>query len=147
MTEATEWRPRIASVKPGTDRSVSVVWSDGTAHDIDLAAFLHDFEVFRPLDDDVVFAAVTVGEFGASLHWTDEAEIAASTLRRLALEQDADRFRQWRKTHDLSQEAAGEALGLKRRMVQYYEAGGHPIPKTVKLAMVGYDFLERGHAA
>jgi len=48
-------------------------------------------------------------------------------------------FRHWRKSLKLSQKEAAEALGLKRRVVQYYEKGerdGVPvvIPKTVRLA-------------
>ncbi|MFA7429976.1 MAG: helix-turn-helix transcriptional regulator [Rhodospirillaceae bacterium] len=48
-------------------------------------------------------------------------------------------FRRWRKALKLSQKDAAEALGLKRRVVQYYEKGerdGEPIdiPKTVRLA-------------
>ena len=48
-------------------------------------------------------------------------------------------FRGWRKSLGLSQKEAAEALGLKRRVVQYYEKGerdGEPvtIPKTVRLA-------------
>lgn len=147
MTEITEWRPRLTAVTVMKGRSVHVVWDDCAEHDIDLAGFLRGFEVFRPLDGDDAFAGVSVGEWGLSLHWTDEMEIAASTLRRLALEQDAERFRGWRKAHGLSQEAAGDAIGIKRRMVQYYEAAEYPIPKTVRLAMIGYDTLRREKAA
>lgn len=48
-------------------------------------------------------------------------------------------FKRWRKSLDLSQKEAAEALGLKRRVVQYYEKGerdGDPvkIPRTVRLA-------------
>ena len=48
-------------------------------------------------------------------------------------------FKRWRKSLGLSQKAAAEALGLKRRIVQYYEQGerdGHSveIPKSVRLA-------------
>ena len=48
-------------------------------------------------------------------------------------------FKRWRKSLGLSQKQAAEALGLKRRVVQYYEKGerdGQPvsIPKTVRLA-------------
>ena len=48
-------------------------------------------------------------------------------------------FKRWRKALKLSQKEAAEALGLKRRVVQYYEKGerdGVPvvIPKTVRLA-------------
>jgi len=50
-----------------------------------------------------------------------------------------DDFKKWRKDLKLSQKEAAEVLGLKRRVVQYYEKGerdGEPveIPKTVRLA-------------
>ncbi|MCP5433194.1 MAG: helix-turn-helix transcriptional regulator [Alphaproteobacteria bacterium] len=48
-------------------------------------------------------------------------------------------FRDWRKTLKLSQKEAADALGLKRRVVQYYEKGERngeevKIPRTVQLA-------------
>jgi transcriptional regulator with XRE-family HTH domain len=48
-------------------------------------------------------------------------------------------FKRWRKSLGLSQKDAAEALGLKHRIVQYYEKGerdGKPtrIPKSVRLA-------------
>lgn len=48
-------------------------------------------------------------------------------------------FKRWRKNLGLSQKEAAEALGLKRRIVQYYEQGERDgqtieIPKTVRLA-------------
>ncbi|MBI1239075.1 MAG: helix-turn-helix domain-containing protein [Alphaproteobacteria bacterium] len=48
-------------------------------------------------------------------------------------------FKRWRKSLTLSQKDAAEALGLKRRVVQYYEKGerdGEPvkIPRSVRLA-------------
>ncbi len=48
-------------------------------------------------------------------------------------------FKRWRKSLDLSQNEAADALGLKRRVVQYYEKGkrdGDPvkIPRSIRLA-------------
>ena len=48
-------------------------------------------------------------------------------------------FKRWRKALEMSQKDAADALGLKRRVVQYYEKGernGDPvkIPRTVRLA-------------
>lgn len=48
-------------------------------------------------------------------------------------------FKRWRKSLEYSQKEAAEMLGLKRRVVQYYEKGernGDPvkIPRTVRLA-------------
>jgi transcriptional regulator with XRE-family HTH domain len=48
-------------------------------------------------------------------------------------------FKRWRKSLELSQNEAAEALGLKRRVVQYYEKGKRDgdavkIPRSVRLA-------------
>jgi len=48
-------------------------------------------------------------------------------------------FKRWRKSQKLSQKEAAEALGLKRRVVQYYEKGERDgetvkIPKYIRLA-------------
>ena len=48
-------------------------------------------------------------------------------------------FKRWRKSLGLSQKEAAEALGLKKRVVQYYEKGERDgasvvVPKTVRLA-------------
>jgi transcriptional regulator with XRE-family HTH domain len=48
-------------------------------------------------------------------------------------------FKRWRKSLRMSQKQAAEALGLKRRMVQYYEKGVRDgekveVPKSVRLA-------------
>jgi len=48
-------------------------------------------------------------------------------------------FKAWRKSLGMSQKEAAEALGLRRRIVQYYEKGVRDgaridIPKTVRLA-------------
>jgi transcriptional regulator with XRE-family HTH domain len=49
-------------------------------------------------------------------------------------------FKRWRKSLNFNQKEAADALGLKRRVVQYYEkgerSGGKPvkIPRTVRLA-------------
>lgn len=48
-------------------------------------------------------------------------------------------FKKWRKTLGLSQKDAAHLLGLKRRMIQYYEKGERDgdkvkIPRSVRLA-------------
>jgi transcriptional regulator with XRE-family HTH domain len=52
---------------------------------------------------------------------------------------DAETFRAWRQRQGLTQDEAAQHLGLKRRMIQYYERGERsgrrvPIPKHVRLA-------------
>lgn len=48
-------------------------------------------------------------------------------------------FKRWRKSMGLSQKQAAQALGLKRRIIQYYEKGERDgekveVPKAVRLA-------------
>lgn len=50
-----------------------------------------------------------------------------------------DQFRAWRKSLGLKQKEIADLLGLKKRMIQYYEKGERDgkaveIPKTVRLA-------------
>ncbi|MEI2387297.1 helix-turn-helix transcriptional regulator [Breoghania sp. JC706] len=50
-----------------------------------------------------------------------------------------DQFRAWRKTLGWKQKEAAEKLGLKKRMIQYYEKGDRDgrkvdIPRYVRLA-------------
>jgi transcriptional regulator with XRE-family HTH domain len=50
-----------------------------------------------------------------------------------------EEFKAWRKSLGLKQKEAAEKLGLKKRMIQYYETGRRGskrvvIPKTVELA-------------
>ena len=50
-----------------------------------------------------------------------------------------DQFRAWRKANGWKQKDLADRLGLKRRMIQYYERGDRDgkaveIPKTVRLA-------------
>ncbi|MEP0235595.1 helix-turn-helix transcriptional regulator [Roseibium sp.] len=50
-----------------------------------------------------------------------------------------DQFRDWRRSLGLKQKDAAEQLGLKKRMIQYYEKGNRDgraveIPKSIRLA-------------
>ncbi|ALN72793.1 helix-turn-helix transcriptional regulator [Aureimonas sp. AU20] len=52
---------------------------------------------------------------------------------------DSDGFRQWRREMGLKQKDAADLLGLKKRVIQYYEKGDRDgkrveIPRTVELA-------------
>ncbi|MGX1307621.1 transcriptional regulator with XRE-family HTH domain [Amorphus suaedae] len=56
-----------------------------------------------------------------------------------AFEMGPEQFRAWRKSLGLKQKEAADRLGLKKRMIQYYEKGNRDgkavrIPKTVRLA-------------
>lgn len=54
-------------------------------------------------------------------------------------EMTSDQFREWRQSFNLKQKDAATLLGLKKRMIQYYEKGEREgkdvvIPRSVRLA-------------
>ncbi|MEM6649422.1 MAG: helix-turn-helix transcriptional regulator [Pseudomonadota bacterium] len=54
-------------------------------------------------------------------------------------------FKKWRKLLGYSQREAADALGLKRRMIQYYEKGerdGEPVDIPLSVALACYALSE-----
>jgi Protein of unknown function (DUF2442)/Helix-turn-helix domain len=136
--------PNIRAVRAGEDRHLVITWRGGTESVVDISRHLAECAVFAPLrSDDNLFRAVQVGEWGWCVHWSDEMEISADSLWRLAREQGTARLRAWRTAHRMTQAEAAKALGVSPRMWRYYEAGSHLLPKTVRLAGIGLDALER----
>jgi len=144
-------QPKIRAVHADTGRHLVLTWKGGAESLVDVGPLLSRDATFAPLRPEargkarrlVPFRAVTIGDRGWSVHWTDEMEIAADTLWRLALEQGAAWLRAWRTTHGMTQQEAARALGVSPRMRRYYEAGTHLLPKTVRLAAIGLDAQAR----
>jgi DNA-binding XRE family transcriptional regulator len=132
--------PNIRAVSPGRARELTITWKGGVESDVDLTDHLSAYVVFASLREDAAaFRAASVGDWGWSIHWSDDMEISSDTLWRLTLEQGAAWLRRWRLDHDMTQAEAASAVGVSSRMWRYYEAGEHPLPKTVRLACAGLD--------
>jgi hypothetical protein len=119
--------------------TLRVRWDEGTESLIDVSGMIQSFRVFAPLRAPELFRQVRLGEHGTDVVWTDEIDMAADTLWRLAQEQAGetmtpDAFRHWRERKAYTLDEAARALGLSRRMVAYYEKGDRPIPRAVALA-------------
>lgn len=56
-------------------------------------------------------------------------------------------FIRWRRRNGLSLAEAGKALGISRRMVAYYQSGDRKVPRTVLLAMQGWEVNRQSVAA
>jgi len=133
--------PRIVAVsadkKPLTLR---IQWDKAAESCVDVSGLIETFRVYEPLRRAPdLFASVRVGEYGADVVWSDEIDMAADTLWRLAQEQTGvtmspDAFKHWRERKAYTLDTAARALGLSRRMVAYYEQGTKPIPRVVALA-------------
>lgn len=138
--------PRILSV--ATDKkpmTLRIRWDKGNESLVDVSGLVETFRVYKPLrHSPELFGRVRVGEHGTDIVWTDEIDMAADTLWRLAQEQagvtmSPDAFRHWRESKAYTFDTAAQALGLSRRMVAYYEQGAKPIPRVVALATRGLD--------
>jgi DNA-binding XRE family transcriptional regulator len=133
--------PRIVAVmvdkKPLTLR---VRWDNNEESSVDVSGMIETFRIYEPLrHSPKLFRQVRLGEHGTDIVWTDEIDMAADTLWRLAQEQagvtmSSDAFKHWRERKAYTLDSAARALGLSRRMIAYYEQGEKPIPRVVALA-------------
>jgi Protein of unknown function (DUF2442) len=144
-------QPRISAVAASAQPlNLAITWADGTTSIADLTDLVREFKVFEPLDDPATFANVRADERGWSIRWSDDIDIGADTLWRLALEQRgeamrASDFNAWRERNGLSLTATAATLGLSRRVVAYYAQGRRIIPKIVLLATQACDLSQRRH--
>jgi hypothetical protein len=141
MTMPKKTMPRIVAVK--ADRkpmTLRIRWDRGDENCVDVSGIIETFRVFEPLrHSPELFRQVRVGEYGTDVVWTDDIDMAADTLWRLAQEQSGvtlspDAFKHWRERRAYTLDTAAAALGISRRMVVYYEQGKKPIPRVVALA-------------
>jgi hypothetical protein len=120
--------------------TLRILWENGGESLVDVPGLVETFRVYAPLrNSPKLFREVRLGEHGADVVWTDEIDMAAETLWRLAREQSgatmsSEAFRRWRERKAYTLDTAARALGLSRRMVAYYEQGAKPIPRVVALA-------------
>jgi DNA-binding transcriptional regulator YiaG len=140
--------PRIAAVTAGEKAlTLRIRWDAGDESQVDVSGLVETFRVYEPLHrSPELFARVRVGEYGADVVWSDDIDMSADTLWRLAREQTGatmspDEFRRWRESKAYTLDAAARALGLSRRMVVYYEQGAKPIPRVVALATRGLEHV------
>jgi DNA-binding transcriptional regulator YiaG len=138
--------PRIVAVKADKrPLTLRIRWDRGDESRVDVSGLIETFRVYEPLRrSPAVFGRVRVGEHGTDVVWSDEIDMSADTLWRLAQEQTGvtmspDAFRHWRERKAYTLDTAARALGVSRRMVAYYEKGERPIPRVVALATRALD--------
>ncbi len=141
MTMPRKTLPRIAEVAPGKRRfTLRIRWDNGNESLVDVSGLVESFRVYAPLRQSPdLFRQVRAGEHGTDVAWSDQVDMAADTLWRLAQEQSgatmtADAFRSWRHRKAYTLDEAAKALGISRRMVAYYDQGNKPVPRVVALA-------------
>lgn len=123
---------------------LTLSFADGFGATLDLSDWIANTRELRPLSDARLFATARLDARGGYVIWVeDDLELAADNLRNLAVEQSGgighERILNWMADNSLTQARAAEAIGVSRRMLNYYLSGAKPIPKTVWLACLGWE--------
>jgi len=141
---------RIDSVRALDGMRLAVQYQGGLSVTVDCSALPARFAVFAPLRDADFFRQVAVADWGHSIEWPNGEGLDADRLLEMALEQSARTdtlaFRRWQRRHGLSLAQAAQALGVSRRTASQYRTGMRPVPRTVLLALKGWE-VEAGRAA
>ena len=135
---------RVRTVEVLPMQCLRLTFEDGWVARVNLSHWVANTELFKPLQQADVFAQARVGDWGTSVVWVDDTvDMGADNLRNLAVEQDGgighERLINWMHKHSLTQTRAADAIGVSRRMLNYYLAGEKVIPKTVWLACLGWE--------
>jgi hypothetical protein len=116
--------PRVVSVAAGEKpMTLRIRWDKGDESLVDVSGMIEAFRLYEPLrHSPELFRQARVGEHGTDIVWSDEIDMAADTLWRLAQEQagvtlSPDAFKHWRERHAFTLDSAAAALGISRRMV------------------------------
>ena len=139
----------ITGAKALADGVLALTFADGEALRVDVKPIVRKHPTLRALSDPATFKRVKVGEWGGSVQWAgnDALELAADNLRARAIEQAGgyshELIVEWMVRHAFTLDSAAEALGLSRRMLAYYRSGEKPVPRTVALALLGWEAEQR----
>ncbi|MDD5057445.1 MAG: DUF2442 domain-containing protein [Sideroxydans sp.] len=132
----------IKHVTAQPDFTLLIAWAAGGQTEVNIADIIQHTRGLAALREPAAFALAGVGEDGLSVAWSPELEISARRLWQLANEQTSDsraEFRDWLQRNQLTLTTAAEALGLTRRTISQYSSGARPLPKTVHLALKGFE--------
>ena len=134
----------ITNVTALANLRLALTFSDGAVFDLDLSPLIKQYKALVALKDAGTFANVSISDGGCGLAWLKgEVELAGDNLRARAIEQAGGYSHElvwnWMSRNELSLTQAAEAIGISRRMLAYYRSGEREIPKTVALAMIGWE--------
>jgi len=132
-------------------KELSLSFADGQRCIVSLADVIDKHPTLAPLEDPAVFRTVSLDEWNRGVIFADDdaLSLASDNLRALAVEQSGEFSHQqliaWMAHHAMTLDTAAEALDVSRRMLAYYRSGSKAIPRTVGLAMLGWDvYTQRG---
>ena len=72
---------KVASVEPGADCSLNVLFLDGTRKEYDIRRLFDRYPMFRQLaEDEALFHQVKVDQGGYGVSWNDELDLSCDEL-------------------------------------------------------------------
>jgi Protein of unknown function (DUF2442) len=108
--------PRIVAVTADKNPlTLRIRWDGDEESNVDVSGLIATFRVYEPLRrSPKLFRQVRLGEHGTDIVWTDDIDMAADTLWRLAQEQagvtmSSDAFKQWRERKAYTLDSAARA--------------------------------------
>ncbi|MGN6479396.1 DUF2442 domain-containing protein [Luteibacter sp.] len=136
----------VVAIKPGL---LSVSFADGYQGSVDISESIDRLRALAPLRSWELFKKVSVDECSRGVVFgdSDDLHLAGDNLRAKSLRQ-AGHFSHedivvWMSRHGMTLDQAAKALGLSRRMLAYYRSGEKPVPRTVGLALLGWETIAR----
>ena len=141
----------LTAISVSGPEKLRLCFGDGANFDLDLAPIIAKHRALAALAEPELFARARLDARGGYVVWMeDDLELGADNLRHLAVEQAGgighERLWNWMHENALTQARAAEAIGISRRMLNYYLSGARPIPKTVWLACLGWVSEQVRHA-
>ncbi|MFJ2683775.1 DUF2442 domain-containing protein [Pseudomonas sp. NPDC087342] len=142
-------RPRLKAVKALPEYRLALTFIDGQQLTLNLSRDLHAYPGLQPLLEVRVFEGAALGDDGWTVEWVQpDIQIGADSLYLDALAQNsADEntriFIDWRARTGLPLNQAAEALGVSARSISRYSSGREAVPKSLALACLGWDSLQR----
>lgn len=132
---------------------LALSFADGYSAEADLSDLIAKHPSLARLQDRKVFADIALDEWrrGVIFAGDDDLTLASDNLRAIALEQAGEYSHQhvivWMHQNGLTLDDAAQALGISRRMLAYYRSGEKPVPKSIGLAMLGWESLHHRRRA
>ncbi len=124
---------------------IEIGFADGFTGEVDLGEVASRYPSLARLGASDVVENVAMDEWkrGVVFAGKDELGLASDNLRAMAIEQAGGFSHQqvitWMSHHGMSLDAAADALDISRRILAYYRSGARLVPRTVGLAMLGWE--------
>jgi hypothetical protein len=142
MTDRTSPEPRIANLETEVPAVLHITWHDGSRTRHDLSSLVAAPNWAAALRDPAIFRTARREDDGWQIVWPGtDAALSARGLwddthpsPPAANWMSAADLAAWQREMGWSFAQAADALGVSKRMLKYYTAGTHAIPKTIWLA-------------